>query len=110
MRLLFACMLLATLSSTVFSQPVQKWVDDKGKVHYGTPPPGTATQPLTKGTVSAGSANSRNTAQKSTGTAKAPSGAPSAPGGVAAISQQQYQNLDREVERAKQDAQINKRR
>ena len=111
MKLVYACVLLATFSSTTFSQPVQKWVDDKGKVYYGAPPPGAATkQAMTKGTVSAaGTTPSRNAAQKSTGTTQPPSGAPSTAAHDAYIKPQ-IDSLQRELERTQRDAQGSKQR
>jgi hypothetical protein len=47
MRLLLI-LLLTIVSSIAASDEISKWVDDKGKVHYGNVPPGIDAEPVEK--------------------------------------------------------------
>jgi len=54
-----ACVLLLS-SSVAFGQAIAKWVDEKGRVHYGDRPPATAkTLPISRGTMSGADSKDR---------------------------------------------------
>lgn len=100
MRLLMLVALFAAACAPAAAQPIQKWTDADGRVHYGQrPPPGQQTDPIQRGTMSSVDSNA------------APAGAATPAGAPTSQQEREFQDrrrarLDREagVDRSQAEA------